>query len=169
MLTVTRHDFLLELLSKDGGSFSTQRGARLMLDLPGSRPYGPWLAPDRADNNMPRSICFGSTTRVSRHRCHAMAISSPLWLQVYTGQPSAILCSDTKSFRKLCRTQVQQGDSVIDIGASYGASTQARCPNKPLFCSATVPRDRPSQLPILSSVHLKETIQYSCIHTRFWL
>eukprot|EP00892_Ulva_mutabilis_P005465 jgi/Ulvmu1/3290/UM153_0002.1 len=66
---------------------------------------------------------------------------------VYTGSPSVILCSDTKSFRKLCRTQVRQGDSVIDIGASYGASTQART----LPQSPSPPQKKPFNSSVLNT------------------
>lgn len=34
-----------------------------------------------------------------------------------------VLCGDTDSFRQLCRTQVGEGDSVVDIGCSFGVST----------------------------------------------
>lgn len=64
-------------------------------------------------------------------------------MQVYTGHPSVILCSDTKSFRKLCRTQVSEGDSVIDIGASYGASTQASSSSPAWHCLASMHEPEP--------------------------
>ena len=38
--------------------------------------------------------------------------------------PRIVVCSETQDFRYLCRTQVSRGDSVIEIGCSYGKGTK---------------------------------------------
>ena len=44
-------------------------------------------------------------------------------MQILTGERQMILCGHTASFRQLCRTQVHEGDSVVDVGCSIGVST----------------------------------------------
>eukprot|EP00960_Hanusia_phi_P034232 750930-Hanusia_phi.AAC.6 len=44
-------------------------------------------------------------------------------LPVIQGQ-RIVVCSETQDFRYLCRTQVRKGDSVIEIGCSYGKGTK---------------------------------------------
>jgi 2-polyprenyl-3-methyl-5-hydroxy-6-metoxy-1,4-benzoquinol methylase len=50
-----------------------------------------------------------------------MGWSTSSLFQVLSGKNQVIVCGDTDSLRQLCRTQIRHGDTVVDVGCSYGS------------------------------------------------